>query len=376
VTPRHDARRALFAVVAAFVVVSAVSTPAFADSIREQQWYLSELDISHAQQISEGAGVTVALIDTGVLADHRDLSGAILRGTDVNPGERGDGRHDSDGHGTEMAGIIAGRGHGTGDGVLGIAPRAKILPISAPVKGLGTNGFMTQAIDFAIAHHAGVINMSFGTDDDATMHDAIRKAIGADIVVVAASGNDEQNGTDYPGKYPEVLSVGAYGRDGKIASFSTVGPQVDLTAPGVDIVTTANQPSRYFKSRGTSEATAIVSGAAALLRAKYPELSAADIVHRLTATATDAGAKGRDDSYGYGRLDVVKALTADVAPLGVAGATPSAGAGVSARATEVEAGDLPAAKSPLLLLGIVIGAVVLFGALVIGVLAGRRRRAG
>jgi subtilisin family serine protease len=230
---------------------------------------------------------------------------------------------------------------------------------------------MTKAIDFAISKHAGVINMSFGMGDDPVVHDAIRKALAANIVVVAASGNRGEPVGSYPGKYPEVLTVGAYGHDEKVASFSVTGPQVDLVAPGVDIVTPANHASGYFKSQGTSEATAIVSGAAALLRARFPDQSAAEVVHRLTATSTDAGPKGRDDSYGYGRLNLVEALTADVAPLPSASARASS---TSAGATAADDGDLPAAKSPVVLIGILVGLFVLAGLILVVVLLTRRAR--
>ena len=247
-----------------------------------------------------------------------------------------------------------------------------ILPIRAPVGGYATTAFMTRAVDFAIAKHAGVINMSFTSGDDATLRDGIRKALAADIVLVAGSGNKGELG-EYPGKYPEVVTVGAAGRDGKVASFSITGPQVDLVAPGVDIMTTANHAG-YYTGQGTSAATAVVSGAAALLRAKYPDLSAAEIVHRLTATAVDAGPPGRDDAYGYGRLDIVRALTADVAPLpssSVSGAAPS---GAPAPTSAVDTSDLPKPASPLVLAGIVAAVVVLVGVVVLVLMVSRRRR--
>jgi type VII secretion-associated serine protease mycosin len=370
VTSHLHPTRALVALTAVVAVV-ALPSPAFADSIRDKQWYLRALDIAQAHRITEGAGVTVGLIDTGVNAGQQDLRGAILPGTEVGPDANGDGRKDGDGHGTEMAGIIAGRGHGSGDGVLGIAPEAKILPIGSPINTLATTGFVTDAIDFAVAHHVGVINMSFGFDGDDTLRAAVRKAAAADIVLVAGAGNKGKSG-EYPGRYPEVLAVGAYGQDGKIASFSISGPQVRISAPGVNIVTTGNRGGDdYYEGQGTSEATAVVSGAVALLRAKYPDLSAAEIVHRLTATATDAGPKGRDDSYGYGRLNIVQALTADVAPLPPASVDGSAAPPGSVEAADPE--DLPTAKSPLLLAGIVAGLLVVIGLVVVGVVVGRRR---
>jgi type VII secretion-associated serine protease mycosin len=322
---RRYGLHAVIAGAAALALVAVSSGPAVADSTRDRQWYLSTLDVAKAHQLSEGAGVTVALIDTGVDAKHRDLAGAILSGEDLSDPHAGDGtgRNDTDGHGTALAGIIAGRGHGNGAGILGIAPKAKILPIHAIDNFFESTSVLVTAIDYAIAHHAGVINMSFTGGRDSYLEDAIRKAQAADIVVVAGAGNHATAAAGlYPGAYPEVLTVGAIGENGKIASLSVTGPQVDLVAPGVDIASTGINASGYALTSGTSDSTAIVSGAAALIRAKYPDLSAAEVVHRLTATATDAGPKGRDDTYGYGRLNLVKALTADV-PVAVASSAPS-----------------------------------------------------
>lgn len=337
------------------------ATPALADSTRTKQWHLAALDVTAAQKISKGDGVTVALVDTGV-AEHRDLTGALITGTSVFPGQTGDGRKDVNGHGTEMAGLIAGRGHGAGDGVLGIAPNAKILPIRIPIEAGSNGNYIAAAVDYAIAHHAGVINMSFGMEDDDPMHEAILKAQAANIVVVASAGNKGKDIGAYPGKYPEVLTVGAYGKSGSAASFSVTGPQLDLVAPGADLVTTGNDGG-YYDIDGTSGAAAIVSGAAALLRAKYPDLSAAEIAHRLTATATDAGAKGRDDVYGYGRLNLVKALSADLRPLSPSAppATQAAAAAPAGRTSE-ESGNSG------LVIAVLTGTVILVvGVIVLGV---------
>lgn len=311
---RLSVLRTVVAAAASVALVGISAEPATADSTRDRQWLLSVLNVAKAHQISEGTGVTVALLDTGVDARHRDLAGALLPGEDLLPYKAGDGtgRNDTTGHGTIMAGIIVGRGHGSGAGVLGLAPQAKILPVRVVLNAYASDTFFIKAIDYAVAHHVGVINMSFGGDADPTLRDAIRRALAADIVVVAAAGNRDTVGGNFPGAYPEVLTVGSVDRNGKISSTSVTGPQVDLTAPGVDIASTGINASGYVLGSGTSEATAVVSGAAALVRAEYPDLSAAEVVHRLTATATDAGPRGRDDTYGYGRLDLVKALTADV----------------------------------------------------------------
>ncbi|WP_213007452.1 type VII secretion-associated serine protease mycosin [Paractinoplanes toevensis] len=358
------------------------AAPALADSTRDQQWYLADLKIAEAHKLSRGEGVIVAVIDTGAKSNHPDLTGALLPGldtTDSNLAGRS-GTEDIDGHGTAMAGLIAGRGHGDGDGILGIAPAAKILPIATGGNGYTSTAFMTKAIDFAIEKHAGVINMSFATGDDDVMHAAIRKAQATDIVLVASAGNDNDisNLVDkFPAKYPEVLAVGAYGKDRKVAPISVTGPYIGLTAPGDQVISTDINPPGYQVAGGTSDATAIVSGAAALLRAKYPDMSAAEVVHRLTATADDAGAAGRDDTYGYGLLNVVKALTADVAPLPAAGASaaPSGGAAQDAPADTSASDDLPEPVNVLVPALIVAGLVVLAGVLV-AVLVARRRRSG
>ncbi|GIF18725.1 type VII secretion-associated serine protease mycosin [Actinoplanes tereljensis] len=370
--------RVLAGAAATLTMVVVPAAPALADTTRDQQWYLTDLKIADAHKISRGEGVIVAVIDSGADPDHPDLAGALLPGLDTADSNLAgrEGTEDLDGHGTAMSGLIAGRGHGSGDGVLGIAPAAKILPIAAGADGYSSTGFMTKAIDFAIDKHAGVINMSFATGDDGVMQAAIRKAQAADIVLVASAGNDNDisNLVDkYPAKYPEVLAVGAYGKDRKIASISVTGPYIGLSAPGDQIISTDIGATGYKIARGTSDASAIVSGAAALLRAKYPDLSAAEVVHRLTATADDAGPAGRDDTYGYGLLNVVKALTADVAPL--PSAAPSGSAVQDAPGDTAASDDLPKAVNVLVPALIVAGLVVLAGVFV-AVLMMRRRRSG
>jgi subtilisin family serine protease len=178
--------------------------------------------------------------------------------------------------------------------------------------------------------------------------------------------------------------VGATDRNGKHASFSVVDKKVDICAPGKDI-TTAEPENRYADVDGTSVAAPIVAGAVALVRAKFPDLSGAEVVHRLEATADDIGPPGRDDQCGFGELNIVKALTADVAPLGgdAASATASASATgdgnagyidpAATTAAAPEAQDTePASSSTPLILGVLVGLVVAGG--LIGFLVVRRRR--
>jgi len=369
-SPWHLGRGA-FAVAAALSLIWSAAAPAAADSVRNRQWHLSTLKVAEAHKISKGAGVTVGLIDTGVDAKHRDLAGAILKGKDLVD-SKGDGRKDLNGHGTAMAGLIAGRGHGDASGILGVAPGAKILPLSITLGFFGSSAETSEAINVAADNGARVINMSISVGDDPPLREAIRAAQARDIVVVAGAGNKGALGDAFPGKYPEVLTVGAVDRRGRIAEVSLTGPQVDLTAPGVEIYSTGIYGSGYRYGTGSSDATAIVSGAAALVRAKYPELSAAEVVHRLTATATDAGEPGRDDTYGYGRLNLLRALTADVPP-----ATPAASAEPSDGSPAPAAGDSdagPRRTSPVVVAGIAAFGVLVVGGVVVGLMVVFRRR--
>jgi type VII secretion-associated serine protease mycosin len=350
------------AVTLAVVLVAAV--PARADGTRRDEWYLSTLQVAEAHRITKGAGVVVAVVDQGVSAEHTDLQGAVLAGRDT-VAQKNDGHFDPDGHGTAMAGIIAARGRG-GSGLLGIAPEAKILP----VRPSNDTYFAAEGIRWAASHGAKVINMSFAIGGSENLQAAVKEAAAADVVLVGAVGNtgDKGNAVEYPVGYPEVLGVGAVDRKGKVAGFSQHGPQVDIVAPGIDI------PSLYLGNdyrtgRGTSDAAAIVSGAAALVRAKYPDLSAAEVVRRLTGTAIDKGDTGRDDYYGNGQLDLVAALTTPQPAASSAPAVTDAPAAAPAPAADENSGGFP----PLAI--IAAGVVILAGAVLAVIFAIRRSNA-
>lgn len=309
------AARTLLALMIAVGVTLAPAGPARADWVRDQQWHLDFLDVSEAHKISKGRGVTVAVIDTGVDARHPDLAGAVLPGVDL-VGDSGTGHTDLTGHGTAMAGLIAARGRGRGRGALGIAPEAKILPVRDQPFSYAVSQ-MVEGIYWAIENDADVICIAAGGNHSTALEAAIAAALQADIVVVAAAGNrPTSTRVGWPAAYPGVIAAAGVDRDGNHAEVSVTGPEVVLAAPAVDIVSTNTlSETDYRKGTGTSDATAIIAGAAALVRAKYPELSAAEVVHRLTATAIDKGPPGRDEQYGYGVLNLVAALTADVPPM-------------------------------------------------------------
>ena len=285
----------------------ASAVPARADATRDRQWYLKALKVAEAQRITKGAGVIVAVLDTGVEAGHPDLKGAVLPGINtVREGAKGNA--DTEGHGTGMAGIIAARGRSGERGLIGIAPAAKILPIRPADDPI----FAADGLRYAAANGAKVINMSFGVRQlgsaagggpgrlsTPTSCWSRRPATPATPTTTSTSRADIRRSS----------RVGATDRNGKIAKFSQHGPQVDIVAPGTGMVT-AGLGDTYREGFGTSNAAAVVSGAAALIRAKYPELTAAQVVERLTSTAVDRGDPGRDDYYGHGELDLIAALTA------------------------------------------------------------------
>jgi subtilisin family serine protease len=174
----------------------------------------------------------------------------------------------------------------------------------------GTSVTIAAGIEWAATNGAKVINVSSATGPSLALKDATQVASANDAVLVAGAGNKPdflQFG--YPAAMEGVLAVGSTDRTGKHAGFSITGQQIDLCAPGVDIGSTRPK-GKYSVSRGTSSSTAIVSGAAALVRSKFPNLSAQEVIQRLTSTATDIGPPGRDDQCGYGLLNIVAALTA------------------------------------------------------------------
>jgi MYXO-CTERM domain-containing protein len=268
-----------------------------------------------------------------------------------------------------MAGLIAAHGRAGSEGVLGIAPQAKLLPIKTTAKENGGTFTIAAGIERAITGGASIINVSAATGPSIELEDAIAHAAEADAIVVAGSGNTTTMiRFGYPAASPGVLAVGAVDTAGKHADFSVTGDKLEICAPGVRIEST--QPgNKYVFSDGTSPATAIVSGAAALVRAKFPDLTAQQVIRRLTATATDIGPPCRDDECGFGLLNIVKALTADVPVESETSSQPSAPTTEpsNAAAPEPSSSNVPAVVGG-------IGAALLAGGLVAFLLVRRRRR--
>jgi subtilisin family serine protease len=185
-----------------------------------------------------------------------------------------------------------------------------------------------EGITWAVSQGAKVICVAAVTSEYPQLRAAVEAAVKADVVVVAGAGNTPSNKqVGFPAKLPGVVAVAGTDKDGYHASISATGPEVLLAAPAVDIVSTGAF-GKYVTGDGTSNSTAIVAGVVALVRAKFPDLSAVEVVRRLTATATDRGKPGRDDEFGYGIVNPVAALTGSIGPpSAVAPSSPSDRAG-------------------------------------------------
>ncbi|MGW2816131.1 type VII secretion-associated serine protease mycosin [Streptomyces sp. NPDC001415] len=325
--PSRRLRRTGALASAAALTLLLSAAPAHADGIRDRQWELTAMHTQQAWRTTKGKGVTVAVLDTGVDGSHPDLAGQVLPGNDLVGFGAGQGSRDWARHGTAMAGIIAGHGHGADNqsGVLGIAPEARILPVRVILESTDParkqaretkGGALADGIRWAADNGADVINLSLG-DDSASAHPepaedaAIQYALGKGAVVVASAGNggDQGDHISYPAAYPGVIAVAAVDKNGTHASFSTRRWYATVSAPGVDVVI-ADPDRKYYEGWGTSAASAFVSGAVALVRSTNPGLSPAQIKKLLEDTARNAPEGGRDDARGYGMIDPAAALTA------------------------------------------------------------------
>lgn len=286
------------------------------------EWWFSAWGIeSDVWPVAKGAGVTVAVLDTGVNAALPELSGAVLKGGD-DTGGKSDGRKDLDegeGHGTGMAALIAGQGGGR-SGFMGIAPKAKILPLYDDVRlGDKNDGFESFAVGirFAVDHGAKVINISEGVTSE-TMKDhcepriqeAIAYAIDHDVVIVASSGDtgNTSNWAELPGSCAGVVAVGGFGPDLRAWNGTQRQPYVAVAAPGSRIPAIGKHGQYFPSGQGTSASAALTSGAVALIRAANPHMSARTVVQRLIATAHPLG-KGRwNNRTGYGAIQITAAM--------------------------------------------------------------------
>ncbi|MFE4819559.1 type VII secretion-associated serine protease mycosin [Streptomyces sp. NPDC056704] len=383
------------------LLVGMTATPAHAETIREQQWYLTSMRAEQMWQTSTGKGITVAVIDSGVDDNLPDLKGRVLSGLDEAPDSSGDEHTSYDGHGTTMGLLIAGTGKANGgNGTFGLAPGAKILPIRVPDRGWDANKYSdefnevaSRGIRYAVDSGAKVINISMrayrGSDE---LTEAVKYALNKGALIFAGVGNNATGEVEYPAGTPGVVGVGAVGRNLSKTKESQYGPQVDMAAPGDEMYHACPNGTDLCRSHGTSDATALASASAALIWSKHPTWTNNQVLRVMLNTIggpTD-GAK-RNDSIGYGIVRPRVALQnpgnpgpADAYPLpdfpATASTSPSLGAAASKEpAAPAKDGKAAAEASSkdndrsILWVALGVGALILGGA-VTAVVLGKRRR--
>ncbi|WP_323137867.1 type VII secretion-associated serine protease mycosin [Streptomyces sp. NBC_01433] len=376
--------------------------------MRSKQWHLDAMQAEEMWKVSTGKGITVAVIDSGVDSTNGDLRGQVIKGLNLEKDIPGDEFDDYNGHGTGMAGIIAGTGESYGgDGAFGLAPGVKILPIRMPKSTDAANQAASErefsrtapkAIRYAVDHGAKVINMSLGRKNNSqAVSDAVKYALEKDVLIFAAAGNsgDSGNFVEYPAGTPGVVGVGAIGKDLKKTKESQFGSQVDLSAPGEEIVYACAGETGVCKGHGTSDATAIASASAALIWSKHPDWTNNQVLRVMLNTAGGpVSGDERTDAIGYGIVRPRIALKtpgdpgpADEYPLPdlaaaespAPSAKPSKATGSSEKNDDDPAAAAPAAdgdggSNAGLWIGLGVGAAVLVGAGVAVVAVRSRRR--
>jgi serine protease len=272
------------------------------DPMRSQQWGLDKTSFEAAWSVTRGAGVKVAVIDSGVEVAHEELQGSVLPGKDyVNPGD--DGRIDPNGHGTHVTGIIAAHVN-NGRGIDGAAPGVHILPIRVlDANGGGVASNVAKGIIWAADHGARVINLSLGGGMSDGLRQAIQYANSKRAVVIAAGGNNAQAGNApmYPAAYPETIAVAAVDSNLSHSAFSNTGDYLDVSAPGEYITSLwGSSPTAYAAASGTSMATPFASAEAALIIAAAPQLTALRVKQIMQVTATHLGPNA---IFGHGLIN-------------------------------------------------------------------------
>jgi len=311
--------------------------------VTEYQWMLDAVNAEQAWTDSTGAGTVVAVIDTGVDATHPDLDTQVIDGARVTEDANGkkilvpatvaQTSGDFFGHGSHVSGIVA--ADDDGNGVTGIAPDAQIMPIALLTrKGVETDldwlRMITAGIKYASDNSADVINMSLGLQSSGIIESprtekylanvdklcaAVDAASTAGTVVVAAAGNDGAFGNPalIPGACPTSLTVAALAPSFNRTDWSSFDASVDLAAPGLEVLsvdsTVANlSPTPHVLESGTSMASPVVAGVAALLRSAHPGWTADQIIDELKTTAQDIDVPGKDPDTGHGIVDAAAAL--------------------------------------------------------------------
>jgi subtilisin family serine protease len=339
-TPRapRAARRATALALAAFAALmlplAAGAIPARADAVRnDQQWVLQALNVQPAWSVTEGQGVTVAVIDSGVNPSVSDLAGNVITGPNYSGVDTPESNPNWGVHGTWMASLIAGHGHdGGGSGIIGIAPRSHVLSIRVITDSTDPDysqymhepqsriqNELARAIRYSVSHGAQVISMSLGYGlPSLSVREALQDALNRGVVVVASSGNSGDTAAahgsghapyEFPADYPGVLGVAAVGANSQPAGFSSDNISVQVAAPGVN-VPVQGRNGQYWLVSGTSPACALTAGVAALIKSVYPSLPPDMVREAITSSTSHRPAHGYDDEVGFGTVNAAAALRA------------------------------------------------------------------
>ncbi|TDQ55165.1 S8 family serine peptidase [Actinorugispora endophytica] len=313
----------------AAVVAGPLTVPAAADvaDLRYDQWGLETVGASQVWETTRGAGVTVALLDTGVDTEHPDL-GSVTAGPDLTGQDLAPGSEHYGVHGTMMAGIVSASGHGVehSGGVMGVAPDADLLSVRVALDeddpergdfpgGAGSGSALAEGIRYAVDQGAQVVSVSLadanaGSEGREDEQRAIDNALANGVVVVVSGGDGGvDGGPAYPAAYEGVLAVGSVGEDGLVSDFSSRQDHIALTAPGEEIIAPAPN-SEYLAATGSSAAAAFTSGVAALIRSRYPQLNPEQVTEALlSGSVLPEGAEGQP-GYGAGVLNAPRAMAA------------------------------------------------------------------
>jgi hypothetical protein len=386
----------------ATLALNAASTSAATSSVRSQEWWLQKLHVTQAWHSTRGGGATVAVLDTGVYPKQADLRGAVTTGPDYTHSGRVHGGPFWGIHGTAIASLVAGRGHGpnAGAGMMGVAPAASVLSVRVTLEstdpllsdanvGGGLPDAIARGIRYAVKHHASVIDLpldpvtvpgSPGVGGSSAEKAAVAYALAHHVVLVAPAG-DVGAGADpvnFPASYKGVISVGAFDSQFNKASFSSHQPYVTLTAAGAG-VSAASGPTGYAQLNSTAAASAVVTGVAALIRAQFPALSPAQVTKALTESARFKHPGGQLDGSGAGTVDAAAALAAAAR---MVEAVPSAGSSPVAGVPSAQPSGAPAvhassglSRSLLIDVGIAVAIFLLLAVPILTYGLRRRRRA-
>jgi len=287
--------------------IAKVLTMTMNDPDFDKQWGLKKIYAPESWDIEKGKPeVIIAIIDTGIDYNHTDLSGKVIKGYDYANDDNDP--IDDNGHGTHCAGI-AGAMMNNSIGIVGVAPDCSLMAVkSIDETGEGTYSDVAEGIIYAADNGAKVINLSLGgCSYSQTLQDAVDYAYQKGCVIIAAGGNDNSNQPVYPAACSNVIGVGATNENDEKWQSSNYGSYIDVVAPGVNIYSTG-LGNTYFSATGTSASAPFVSGLAGLLFSHNLVLQNYEVENKITQTADDLGTTGRDDYFGYGRINILSTL--------------------------------------------------------------------